>query len=101
MTMMDSWKSYQEMKARLELQLDMERRRLFDSVLAEIVECVKVFGITESDIFSSESTGTRKRRKAKYFDPVTGSTWSGVGREPQWIKGRDRRDFAIDKADSE
>ncbi|KVD83321.1 hypothetical protein WS63_01250 [Burkholderia stagnalis] len=99
--MMESWKNYQELKARLELQLDMERRRLFDSVLAEIVECVKVFGITERDIFKSESTETRKRRKAKYFDPVTGSTWSGVGREPQWIKGRDREDFSINEIDSE
>ncbi|HEF5874981.1 TPA: H-NS histone family protein [Burkholderia cenocepacia] len=89
------------MKARLELQLDLERRRLFDSVLAEIIECVMVFGITERDIFQSDLTRTRKRRKAKYFDPITGSTWSGVGREPHWIKGRDRAEFVIDEADSE
>ncbi len=99
--MMESWKNYQEMKARLELQLDLERRRLFDSVLAEIIECVMVFGITERDIFQSDLTRTRKRRKAKYFDPITGSTWSGVGREPHWIKGRDRAEFVIDEADSE
>ncbi|WP_410721810.1 MULTISPECIES: H-NS family nucleoid-associated regulatory protein [Burkholderia] len=44
--------------------------------------------------------GIRKRRKAKYFDPVTGSTWSGVGREPHWIKGRDKRKFVTDEEDS-
>ncbi|WP_448169044.1 H-NS histone family protein [Burkholderia ambifaria] len=98
--MMESWKNYLVLKARLELQLEMERRRLFESVLAEIVECVRVFGITERDIFESESMGIRKRRKTKYFDPVTGSTWSGVGREPHWIKGRDKREFAIDEEDS-
>ncbi|WP_175705328.1 H-NS histone family protein [Burkholderia ambifaria] len=78
----------------------MERRRLFESVLSEIVKCVRIFGITERDIFESELMGIRKRRKAKYFDPVTGSTWSGVGREPHWIKGRDKRKFVTDEEDS-
>ena len=100
MITMESWKRYLELKERLEQELDLERRRLFDSVVAEIVMCVETFGITEQDIFKPERTRIGRRRKAKYFDPATGQTWSGVGREPRWIRGRDRNEFLIDEANS-
>ncbi|WP_411829055.1 H-NS family nucleoid-associated regulatory protein [Paraburkholderia kururiensis] len=32
---------------------------------------------------------------AKYRDPVSGATWSGRGRAPRWIAGRDRDAFEI------
>jgi DNA-binding protein H-NS len=31
----------------------------------------------------------------KYRDPVTGATWSGMGHEPFWIKGKSREAFLI------
>ncbi|WP_185731926.1 H-NS histone family protein [Burkholderia stagnalis] len=99
--MMESWKEYLDLKAKLEHQLELERCRLFESVVAEIVACVEVFGITEREIFKSERADTRKRRKAKYFDPTTGRTWSGVGREPLWIKGKDRSAFVLNEPESD
>jgi DNA-binding protein H-NS len=36
------------------------------------------------------------KAKAKYRDPATGTTWSGRGKEPHWIKGAsDRTPFEI------
>lgn len=32
---------------------------------------------------------------AKYRDPETGATWSGRGKPPRWIAGKDREQFAI------
>lgn len=32
---------------------------------------------------------------AKFRNPETGETWSGRGREPAWIKGKNRDDFLI------
>lgn len=39
----------------------------------------------------------RKSHKARvrYRDPVTGTTWSGRGKEPLWIRGKNRDDFAV------
>ncbi len=34
----------------------------------------------------------------KYRDPDSGATWSGKGREPQWIAGKDRTAFSFDPA---
>src|SRR6478672_8514187 len=32
---------------------------------------------------------------AKFRNPESGQTWSGRGREPVWIKGKDRKEFKI------
>ena len=36
--------------------------------------------------------GTGAKAAAKYRNPETGGTWSGRGREPAWIKGKNRGD---------
>ncbi|WP_442878651.1 H-NS family nucleoid-associated regulatory protein [Burkholderia sp. 1B3(2022)] len=46
--------------------------------------------------FSGDGGTPGRKRRAKYFNPETGQTWSGVGREPAWIRGQDRSRFAID-----
>jgi DNA-binding protein H-NS len=33
----------------------------------------------------------------KYRDPESGATWTGTGRTPNWIAGRDWDDFLIEK----
>ncbi|WP_059499280.1 H-NS family nucleoid-associated regulatory protein [Burkholderia sp. ABCPW 11] len=37
----------------------------------------------------------RKRIKPKYWDPKTGVTWSGRGRAPRWLVGKDRETFRV------
>jgi DNA-binding protein H-NS len=31
----------------------------------------------------------------KYRDPATGNTWTGRGKAPKWIDGKDRAKFLI------
>ena len=39
--------------------------------------------------------GNGDKVAAKFRDPETGKTWSGRGREPIWIKGKNREEFKI------
>ncbi len=39
--------------------------------------------------------GTGDKVATKFRDPETGKTWSGRGREPTWIKGKNREEFKI------
>jgi DNA-binding protein H-NS len=39
--------------------------------------------------------GNGDKVAAKFRDPETGKTWSGRGREPTWIKGKNREDFKM------
>lgn len=32
---------------------------------------------------------------ARYRNPTTGETWTGRGRTPRWIEGRDRKPFEV------
>ena len=42
----------------------------------------------------SETAKTLKGPRPAYRDPVSGKTWSGVGRAPFWVVGKDRSKFA-------
>ena len=39
--------------------------------------------------------GNGDKVAAKFRDPETGKTWSGRGREPTWIKGKNREEFKV------
>lgn len=66
-------------------------------------EIVEAFGLTEDDVFGADKgTKTRKASSAKggtvaakYKDPESGKTWTGRGKAPLWIAGKDKSQFAI------
>lgn len=77
-------------------------------VLAQIREDVKRFDIAAEEIFGGKPARARKAAgkkpgalkakapvKPKYLDPATGKTWSGRGRTPKWLEGKNPEDFAI------
>ena len=56
--------------------------------------------ILESQKPEQAQSGKERRRAggtvaAKFRNPETGATWSGRGREPTWIKGKNREEFKI------
>lgn len=51
-------------------------------------------GFKWSDIRPAQEPGNIKV-PAKYRDPMTGAVWSGRGKEPLWIKGKDRTPYLI------
>lgn len=60
--------------------------------IAQARALIVQFGFEESDVFRP----TRKAVvKAKYRDPATGKTWSGRGKAPLWLAGKDRATFAV------
>ena len=90
------YKSFMEKKALLEEQLERERLAISEAVLLEVRRCIEEFGFTHKEVFPAGAIGSGRKRRPKYFDPRTGQTWSGVGREPVWLRGQDRDRFLID-----
>jgi DNA-binding protein H-NS len=82
----------------LALQIEDARRSEIAEILAQIRAQVQQYNLTVNDIFPS---GGRRRGRAlgkvapKYRDPVTGRTWTGRGKAPKWIEGKDRAQFLI------
>ncbi|WP_321798334.1 H-NS histone family protein [Caballeronia sp. J97] len=66
-------------------------------VLIEIVQKMREYGIDLEELMGSKPKAQEPVKEAKYRDPVGGATWSGRGRAPQWIVGKNRDDFLADK----
>jgi DNA-binding protein H-NS len=83
----------------LEAQIAETRNTELADVIAQVKALVEEYGLTANDVFG----GAKRGRKAgtgstvapKYRDPETGATWTGRGKAPKWIDGKDRAQFAI------
>lgn len=54
-------------------------------------------GFSLSDLVGEGGVATQARipAAAKYRNPKTGETWSGRGRAPKWLEGKNKDDFKI------
>ena len=97
-----SGKSVEELTAERE-KLDAEIKAKQDaekaSVIAQIKTVVETYSIPVEELVEALGGLKSKRKgvkaKPKYKDPATGVIWSGRGKEPAWIKGKDRDQFLI------
>ncbi|WP_081070869.1 H-NS histone family protein [Burkholderia territorii] len=90
---MSEFSNFLNRKAAIEVQISEERFRYRKKVLSEILVAIEEFRFVPDEVFSS-----REKRKIRplYFNPKTGETWSGRGKEPLWIRGKDRRMFELE-----
>lgn len=61
---------------------------------AKIRALMAEYEITAEEL-SKKVGDKRKIVQAKYKDPETGATWSGRGRTPKWIAGKDFYQYII------
>jgi len=94
---------YSELKAqiaRLQAQAEDARRAEVAEVIAMIRERIEEYGLSAEDLgFATAARRGRPPKKAplppRYRDPKTGATWSGRGKPPKWIAGKNRERFEI------
>lgn len=83
----------------LNAQIEAMRAEERDSALATIHELVELHQlhdvVTIGKTKGKASKGGKLPLPAKYRDPDSGKTWSGKGREPAWLRGKDRAAFLI------
>ncbi len=95
--------TYKELLAQreaLDNQIDQARQSELADAVGRVKKLIEDFGLTQADVFG----GARKARTsvagrkvpAKYRNPETNETWTGRGRQPKWIQGKDVKDFAIE-----
>ena len=85
------------------------QREQLDKQIKEAIAREKIDGITKakliieqytlsaSDLFSRKAGGKSTGNKVapKYRNPANGETWTGRGKAPKWIEGRDRSNYLI------
>jgi DNA-binding protein H-NS len=92
--------SYKELLAQRE-QLDKQIKEAVAREKADGIAKAKLiieqYDLSASDLFSRKAGGKSAGGKVapKYRNPSTGETWTGRGKAPKWIDGRDRSSFLI------
>ena len=58
---------------------------------------IEQYGLSASDLFSRKAGVKSQGGKVapKYRNPSTGETWTGRGKAPKWIDGKDRSNYLI------
>lgn len=95
---MTSYAEYVEQIAKLQSLAEVARKDELSGAIQKIKDLMQLHGITVEDI----TTGGRvKPAKFKgtvapqFKNPGTGETWTGRGRAPRWLDGKDKEDFRI------
>lgn len=92
-----------EQQKQLEEKIEQARKEERGEAIKKIKALVEKYQIKASSIFGrkaahsgEESSSTpRAKLSPKYRDPETGKTWTGQGREPSWLKGKNRKEYLI------
>ena len=99
--MTQSLKDLLKQREALEKAIADARQSEISAAVAKVRELVAEYGLTAQDIFpgrggkAAGAKGTGNKVAAKYRDPATGQTWTGRGKAPKWIDGKDRAQFVI------
>lgn len=96
---MSEYKNLLAQKATLDAQIAQAQAEAKAEGIAAARALIQEHGLTAADVFPAPG----KKAKgsvgvAKYRDPATGATWTGRGKPPNWISGKDRAPFLISAA---
>jgi len=95
---MGTYAEIQAQIAELENKAKEARARELAAAKAQIAEIMRTYGLTLADLGVGVKTKPGKARQlvpAKYRNSATGETWTGRGRSPLWLAGKNKDDFLI------
>lgn len=98
---MSTYKELIQQRDALEKQIAEARRREISQTVSKVRELISEFGLSQEDIFPSRKSFKANSSRAggkvapKYRNPVTGDTWTGRGKAPKWIDGKERANYLI------
>lgn len=96
--------TYKELLAQreaLDNQIDQARQHELADAVKRVRELIEEYGLSQADVFSSArkarpQNGAARKVAPKYRNPETNETWTGRGRQPRWIQGKELSDFLIE-----
>lgn len=93
---MSTYKELLEQRAALETEIQAAQAEERAQALNDVKRIVSEFALTKREIFGISKTRKRQPVQPRYRDPKSGATWSGRGRPPAWIDGKDRSQYRIE-----
>jgi DNA-binding protein H-NS len=96
--MSTSYHDYQKQIAELQAKAEEARRSEVAAARAQIKSIMDEYDITLADLGGTAKQASKTPRKpveVKYRDETTGETWTGRGRAPKWLEGKDKNAYLV------
>lgn len=87
---------------KLDRKIAQARAEQAGTALARVRDLVAEFGFTAQQVFPWTPEPVRREKpkaQIRFRNPLTGAGWSGLGREPKWLAGKDRSAYAVPPQD--
>jgi len=98
-TFMATYKQLTAQLEKLQSEVAAAREKEVADAIAEIKAKIAEYGLTAEELgFRTVRPKAAKKAAlpAKYRNPKTGETWSGRGRTPAWLAGKNKERFLIE-----
>ena len=83
-------------KEELEKRITEIRKEERSKAVSDVRALILSFELTADELFGKKQKAMKPTGSvAKYRDPESGKTWSGKGRAPLWLDGKNRDDFVV------
>jgi DNA-binding protein H-NS len=95
---MTSYAEYVEQIAKLQALAEAARENEINGAIQKIKDLMQQHGVTVDDLSSGRRAKPTKAKgtvAAQFKNPETGETWTGRGRAPRWLDGKDKEQFRI------
>lgn len=82
----------------MEAKIADARQHELAGAIAQVKALIEAHGLKSEEIFGGKKAKAAKKTgtvAAKYRDPITNREWTGRGKSPLWLAGKNREDFLI------
>ncbi|MDN2702011.1 H-NS histone family protein [Janthinobacterium sp. SUN100] len=95
---MTSYAEYVEQIAKLQSLAEAARKDEINGAIKTIKDLMQQHGVSVEDLAAGGRVKPAKAKgtvPAQFKNPETGETWTGRGRAPRWLDGKDKEQFRI------
>jgi DNA-binding protein H-NS len=95
---MTSYAEYVEQIAKLQSLAETARKEEINGAIQKIKDLMQLHGVTVDDLSSGTRSKPAKAKStvaAQFKNPESGETWTGRGRAPRWLDGKDKEAYRI------
>jgi DNA-binding protein H-NS len=95
---MTTYAEYVEQIAKLQSLAEAARQAEINDAIKKIKDLMQLHGVSIEDLSSTRGAKASKAKSsvaAQFKNPETGETWTGRGRAPRWLDGKDKEQFRI------
>jgi DNA-binding protein H-NS len=95
---MTTYAEYVEQIAKLQSLAEAARKNEINGAIKQIKELMQLHGVTVDDLSPGSRAMPAKAKSTvapQFKNPETSETWTGSGRAPRWLDGKNKEQFRI------